>query len=563
MVGLAGLTHGIRNVKRLAEIVRVLVRHGFGEVVSRLHLHDALPASVVGGLNLLRKSPKTPASRGERLRAVLVELGTTYVKLGQVLSTRPDLIPPDICADLEKLQDRVPPVSDTEAAQVVLEELGAPPNEAFGSFGDSPVASASISQVHRATLKNGTAVAVKIQRPGIAAVVEADIELLTSIAAWIVRRGVSTPGFDPPGSVKEFSRSIRRELDFTHEARMVERFARNFSGAETVHVPKVYTDVSTSRVMTMEWIAGTPVRDAEKLREQGHDLGRVARHGLDVVLKQIFEHGLFHADPHPGNIFILPEDVICLLDYGMVGQITPDDSERIATLLLSIMSKDVERATSVVLELAEADGRTDRKALQRDLHEFIEFDAEQIMKGMAFGEAMNRLVGTLREHELVLPARHTLLIKALATIEQVGRGLDPSLDIAAQMRPYVERLLKRRYSARRVVSDVSRAMRDMLALGRSLPGDVRELVASFRSGGFKIALRPEDIHRLTDAHERSSNRVTFGMIIGSLIIGSSTLMQLSSGPNFLGLPVIGLVGYLLAAVLGLAMVFSMWRSRRL
>ena len=561
--GIAGLAQGVRNVKRLAEIVRVLARHGFGEVVSRFHLPEAIPARLASGLNLSRGPSKPQASRGERLRRVLVELGPTYVKLGQVLSTRPDLVPPDICADLEELQDHVPPIPDAEAERVLSAEFGVPPGEMFGSFSTHPVASASISQVHRATLKDGTAVAVKVQRPGIAAVIEADIELLGAIAGWIVRRGVSTPGFDPQGSVKEFSRSIQRELDFTHEARMVAYFARNFAEVENIHVPQVYPDLSTPRVLTMEWIAGTPMRELEKLRQDGHDLKRIARNGLDMILKQIFEHGLFHADPHPGNIFILPGDVICLLDYGMVGRVTPGDSERIASLLLSLLNKDVERAAAVVLELAEGEGRADRRALERDLYEFVDFDAEALIKGMAFGEAMNHLMGLLREHGLVLPARHTLLIKALATIEQVGRNMDPSLDIAEQMRPYVKQLLKRRYSARRMVGEMSRTLREIVALGRSLPSDIRELVTSFRSGGFKIALRPEDIHRLTEAYERSANRLTFGMIIGSLIVGSSLLMQLSSGPNFLGLPALGLIGYLLAAIMGLAMVFSMWRSRRL
>ena len=563
MVGIARITRGIRNAKRLAEVVRVLARHGFGEVVARLHLLDAIPARLAAGLRLTPDSAKQQASRGERLRAVLVELGPTYVKLGQVLSTRPDLIPPDICADLETLQDRVPPVSNEEAAQVILDELGLSPGEVFGSFEETPVASASISQVHRATLKDGTAVAVKVQRPGIAAVIDADVELLGSVAQWVVERGIQTPGFDPAGTVEEFSRSVRRELDFVHEARTAERFARNFSGCDIVHFPTVYPDVSTSRVLAMEWIAGTSLRDTDRLCQEGHDLRRIAQHGVEVVLRQIFEHGLFHGDPHPGNIFVLPGDVICLLDYGMVGQLTPDDTERFADLLLAVFHKDVSQATSAVLELAATDAAPDRKALERDLHEFIEFDAERIMEGLAFGEAMNHVVGILRQHSLVLPARYTLLIKALATMEQVGRDLDPSLDIAAQMRPYVEQLLKRRYSARRVVSDVSRALRETVTLGRSLPGDVRELVASFRRGGFKIAFRPEDIHRVTEVHERSANRMTFGMIIGALIVGSSLLMQLSSGPSFLGLPVIGLVGYLIAAVLGLAMVFSMWRSRRL
>lgn len=563
MMGVARFTRGIRNAKRLAEIVRVLARHGFGEVVARLHLLDAIPARLAAGLRLTPDSAKQQASRGERLRTVLVELGPTYVKLGQILSTRPDLIPPDICADLETLQDRVPPVSNEEATQVILDELGLAPGEVFGSFEETPVASASISQVHRATLKDGAAVAVKVQRPGIAAVIDADVELLGSVAQWVVERGIRTPGFDPAGTVEEFSRSVRRELDFVHEARTVERFARNFSGCETVHFPTVYPDVSTSRVLTMEWIAGTSLRDTDRLRQEGHDLCRIAQHGVEVVLQQIFEHGLFHGDPHPGNIFVLPGDVICLLDYGMVGQLTPDDTERFANLLLAVFRKDVAQATSAVLELAETTGETDRKALERDLHEFIEFDAERIMEGLAFGEAMNHVVGILRQHSLVLPTRYTLLIKALATVEQVGRDLDPNLDIAAQMRPYVEQLLKRRYSARRVVSDVSRAVQETVALGRSLPADVRELVGSFKRDGFKVALRPEDIHRLTDAQEQSASRVTFGMIIGALIVGSSLLMQISSGPNFLGLPVIGLAGYLIAAVLGLGMVFSMWRSRRL
>jgi len=530
MARVARFTRGIRNAKRLAEIVRVLTRHGFGEVVARLHLLDAIPAWLTTGLRLTPDPDlaKQQVSRGERLRTVLVELGPTYVKLGQVLSTRPDLIPPDICADLETLQDRVPPVSNEEAAQVILDELGHKPGEVFGTFEETPVASASISQVHRATLKDGAAVAVKVQRPGIGSVIEADVVLLGSVAQWIVERGIQTPGFDPVGTVEEFSRSVRRELDFVYEAQTVQRFARNFSGCDTLHVPTVYPDVSTSRVLTMEWIAGTSLRDTDRLRQEGHDLSRIAQHGVDVVLRQIFEHGLFLAD-----------------------------------LLLAVFRKDVAQATSAVLELAETAGETDRKALERDLHEFIEFDAERIMEGLAFGEVMNHAVGILRQHSLVLPARYTLLIKALATTEQVGRDLDPNLDIAAQIRPYVEQLLKRRYSARRVVSDASGAVREMVRLGRSLPSNARELISSFRRGGFKIALCPEDIRRLTDSHERSANRVTFGMIVGALIVGSSFLMRISGGPRFLGLPVIGLAGYLIAAILGLAMIFSMWRSRRL
>ena len=563
MAGVARFTRGIRNAKRLAEIVRVLVKHGFGEVAAHLRLHEALPAPLVAGLNWVCRSPQAAVSRGERLRAALVELGPTYVKLGQVLSTRPGLIPPDICSDLETLQDRVPPVSNEEAARMIADDLGQAPAELFGSFDEAPVASASISQVHRATLKDGTAVAVKIQRPGIAAVIDADIELLGSVAQWIVDQGVQTPGVDPVGTVAEFSRSVRRELDFLHEARTVERFARNFQGCDTVHFPTVYSNLSTSHVLTMEWIAGTSLRDLDKLRREGCDLGRIARNGADAVLKQVFDHGLFHGDPHPGNIFVLPGDVICLLDYGMVGHLTPDDSEHFADLLLAVFRKDAARATSVVLELAAGNGEIDRKALERDLHEFIGFEAERILSGLAFGEAMNSVVAILRQHGLVLPARFTLLIKALATIEQVGRDLDPNLDIAARMRPYVEELLKRRYSARRVVSEVSVTMRDMLALGRSLPGGIRELLAAGRSGGFKVALRPEDLHHLTEAHERSASRMTFGMIIGSLIVGSSLLMQTSSGPTLLGLPAVGIVGYLVAAILGLAMVFSMWRSRTL
>ncbi len=563
MTGVARFTRGIRNAKRLAEIVRVLARHGFGELVARLHLLDAIPARLAAGLRLTPDSPSVQASRGERLRAALVELGPTYVKLGQVLSTRPDLIPPDICADLETLQDRVPAISNEEAAQVILDELGQKPSEVFGSFEETPVASASISQVHRATLKDGTAVAVKVQRPGIAAVIAADVELLGSVARWLVERGIRTPGLDPAGTVEEFSRSVRRELDFAHEARTVERFARNFSGCETVHFPTVYPELSTARVLTMDWVAGTSLRDLDKLRRDGRDLSQIARNGADAVLKQVFDHGLFHGDPHPGNIFVLPDNVICFLDYGMVGQLTPDDSEHFADLLLAVFQRDAAKATSVVLELAAGDGEIDRKALERDVHEFIESEAERIMTGLAFGEAMNSVVGILRQHDLVLPARFTLLIKSLATIEQVGRDLDPNLDIAAQMRPYVEQLLKRRYSARRIVSDVSRAIQETVALGRSLPADVRGLVGSFKRDGFKVALRPEDIHRLTDTQERSASRMTFGMIIGALIVGSSLLMQLSSGPNVLGLPVIGLAGYLLAAVLGLGMIFSMWRSRTL
>jgi len=562
MTALGRLTRGIHNVRRLAEIVRVLVRHGLGEAAIHLRLLDALPARLLAGFHIRRAPAPPAASRGERLRAVLTELGPTYVKLGQVLSTRPDLIPPDICADLAALQEAVPPFPGAQAAELVTAELGRPPAELFAHFDLVPTASASISQVHRATLKDGTAVAVKIQRPGIAATIAADIELLESLAAWMADHGVRVPGFDPVGAVREYARSVRRELDFTHEARVAERFARNFHGCDFVHFPVIHRDLCTPRILTMEWIAGKSLRDLAELRRQGHDLPRIARHGVTLLLRQVFEHGLFHADPHPGNIFVLPGEVICLLDYGMVGQLMPEDTERLADLLAAVFRKDTPAATTAVLEAADITGPVDRRALERELHEFIAFEAERIMAGVAFGEALGRVIAILRQHGLALPARYILLIKALATMEQVAHDLDPTLDVAVHLRPYVERLIRRRYSSRRVLRDLTRTARALLVLGRTLPTDVHGLLVGLDRDGLKVALRPEDLQLLTHARERSASWITFGLIIGALIVGSSLVLHRSTGPTLLGVSLLGLVGYILATVLGLGMVFSMWRARR-
>lgn len=563
MVHVTRLTRGLRNARRLASMLQVLARHGFGEVITRLRLVDALPVRLTAGLRLGGQDAAHRATRGERLRAVLTELGPTYVKLGQVLSTRPDLIPPDICNDLEDLQDRVPPVSEAEAAQVIAEELGGAPGAVFQHFDAEPVASASIGQVHRAVLKDGAHVAVKIQRPDIVRVIQADIELLTGVAEWIVRHGVPLAGFDPVGTVAEFARSIERELDYAHEARTITCFARNFESCATVRVPRVYLELCTARVLTMEWIDGTSLRELDAIKTGGHDLARIARHGAAALLKQVFEDRLFHGDPHPGNIFVLDDDVVCFLDYGMVGQLTPDDIEQFAELLLGVFATDAERVTAVVLTLARTIGPVQRRALQRDLQEFIELDVPQIIERLEFGTALKQVIAILRRHNLVLPARYSLLVKALATMEQVGRELDPQIDLAEMVRPHVERIVRRRYSAGRIIRDVSSAMRDAVLLGRVLPGELRDLLEAFKREGLRVALRTDDLHRITESHERSANRLTFGIIIGALIVGSSLLMQTAAGPSLFGWPVIGLVGYLVAAVLGLAMIFSMWRSRRL
>ncbi|HEO70745.1 MAG TPA: AarF/ABC1/UbiB kinase family protein, partial [Candidatus Hydrogenedentes bacterium] len=489
---------------------------------------------------------------------VLAELGPTFVKCGQVLSTRPDLVGPAISKELEALQDRVVPLPFEKMRPVLETALHGTVEELFATFDTEPVAAASLSQVYRATLKTGEPVAVKLQRPGIHAVIEADLSLMQGIAEWAVEHVEDLDWVDPAGIVEEFARSIRRELDFTIEARTINRFREVFPEKDDVFIPATYPDLSASQVLTMDWIDGARIDALDEYPKRNCEPKVIAKRGCEIVCEMVFEHRLFHADPHPGNILVTQDNCIAFLDYGMVGHIERTDTAVIADLLQGMFSENPEAYVNAVLMLSTSDEPENRDALERELAEFMAFEGMAIVGGGLVGRGIERAMEILRRHHLELAPRFSLLLKALATIESTAHELDPNIDMIPIIKPYVHRLVMQRYAPWQIAKETHRNIIELLRVGQKVPGEVEQLLRTLRRGRLKIQLNHERLQNLAHILDIASNRVAFGVITGSIIIGSSFLMATDVGARGLGL-----AGYLIAGVLGLSLAISILRSKRL
>lgn len=551
------LAHRVGNVVRLAEIVRVMARHGFIDIVHRLGLHEGIPAKLLRGLHVVPQPTLELETQGQRLRAMLTELGPTYVKLGQVLSTRPDLVGQEVAADLGKLQDQVRALPFEAMRPVIERALKAPVSQVFARFDEAPVASASLSQVYLAELPSAERVAVKVQRPGIRRVIESDLRLIRRAAEWAGDRIAELGWFDPVGTVDELARSLRRELDFTVEGRIADRFRLNYEGDTDVYVPPVYHELTAPEVLTIGWIDGIRIDAVARYPERESNPQAVAAIGCDTVCKQIFVHRLFHADPHPGNILVTRGNQIAFLDYGMVGHLESSDGVALAELLRSIFQNDPESCVYALLSFTTSDDVYDVDAFRYAIGEFIAFEAQALVGRAQVGRILEELTGVLRRHHLELAPRLSLLLKALATIESTGRTLDPHLDMAPIIRPYIEKILTGRLSPMRLANEAQQQTLSFLRLTRELPRDIQHIVRRLRRGRFKVQLGHEGLTQFGAVIDRASNRLTFAVIAASIIVGSSILIHAG------GHQALGLIGYLVAGVLGVGLLISILRSRNL
>ncbi len=545
------------NAVRFAEVLQVLVRHGFADLLRRAGFHDSLPARMLRGLNLMEAPSGEPATFGQRLCAALTELGPTFIKFGQVLSTRPDLIGPKIADDLRELQDQVEPLPFDAMSAVFVQELGHSPGELYAAFNTVPVASASLSQVYRATLASGEAVAVKVLRPGVEKTIESDINLMRDIAEWAAGHVEDVKWLDPVGIVDEFARSVRRELDFHIEARIIETFRKNFEDSESIFIPRVHRELSTQRVLTMDWVDGARIDRIEEYPARNCDPHAIAVLGCETVCRMVFEHRMFHADPHPGNIFILRDNRIAFLDLGMAGHLERTDVTAIADLFLAIFHEDSEECVEAILNLSAQGGPDDRTAMEHEIADFIAFEAHAIIGGGQVAKGIDRAIQILRKYNLELAPRFSLLLKALGTVETVGRNLDPQLDFVTIVQPYVEHLVYARYQPQQVMRDLRHHANAYLKLSRQLPRDLAHLLYQLRRGRVKFQVHHEHLDNLAATIDRSSNRNALSMITAAIIIGSSLLITTVSPLSRLGL-----AGFIFAGLLGAALIVSILWSRK-
>lgn len=552
----------VRDLGRLAEIAAVLIRHGLGDAVRRFGLADVLEKAGHRlhwdhAADLARLPPPV------QLRRALEELGPTFVKLGQILAGRTDLLGPEWIAELSHLHSRVPAVPLAELRAQLAEDLGGEPAEVFARFDEEPLAAASIAQVHTAQLHDGSEVIVKIRRPGITAVIEADLRLLARFAEKAEAEIPALAPYRPQQLVREFGRSLRRELDLASECRSAERIAANLAPLGFVVVPKVHWPLTKTRVNVQSRILGIPGEQLDELDRQGMDRRLLAQRGARAVLKMIVEDGLFHADPHPGNVFYLPEHRIAFIDFGMVGRLSQRRREDLLNLLLGLVQHRPQQVADVLLDWAGsgADG-VNLSQLEAEIEDFVDQYHGTPLADLSLGSMLMDVTAILREHRLALPSELALLIKAFISLESMGRGLDPAFHMAGEALPILQEVLRARYRPRALAQRGRHTLQRLLQVGEQLPHDLSQLLRSARRGRIQVGIEISHLQHVGDQIDRAASRLSVALVIAALIIGSSIVMTVDGGPQLLGLPAFGLLGYLGAAVGAVWLLRSIARARR-
>jgi ubiquinone biosynthesis protein len=571
----------VRDLSRLHDIAAILIRYGFGDIVARMGLTHALERTG-RALHMNNAAEYAHLPAPVRVRRALEEMGPTFVKLGQVLATRVDLFEPEWIAEFGKLQDSAPAAPYAEVRQQLTEDLGAPPEELFASFDHEPLAAASIAQVHRARLVDGSDVVVKVRRPGIRPVIETDLRWLMRLSELAESESPDLRCFRPKEVVRQFSLSLRRELDFAVECRNAERIAQNFAGysgkdqpdgdaaaSDTasepapplIVIPRVYWQWTGERVCVQEYIEGIPGRQLQAVDQAGLDRKILARRGARAVLKMIVEDGFFHADPHPGNVFYLPGNRIAFIDFGMVGRLTEERREQLIRLMLGLVRHEAARVFEVMLDWT-GDVVLDEAGLALEIQIFVDQYYGLPLKQLRLGAMLSDLVAILRQHQLMLPADMALLVKAFISLEGMGRELDPDFDIASEAMPILEQALRARYTPAALIKRGGRAIGEALTLIAGLPHDLSQLLRAARRGRLEIHIDVAHLKHVGNQLDGAANRLAVGIVVAALIVGSSIVMTVPGGPSLFGVPLLGLFGFISAVIGGLWLLMSIWKSNR-
>jgi ubiquinone biosynthesis protein len=537
----------LRGLPRLREIGRVLLRHGLGHVAQRLHLPG------VSWWQRRQPSPETtPFSLPERLRMIFEELGPTFIKFGQILSIRRDLLPEEYISEFEKLQDAVPPVAFAEVARLIQAEFGRDVKDVFEDFTSAPLASASIAQAHLARTKTGAEVVVKVQRPQIRQIIVQDLAIMTYLAQLLVRRVPEIRRYDPIGLVEEFRKSILQELDFGREGRNADRLRQHLQEMPSIVIPQVFWEYCAPRVLTIEYVVGQGLR--EVVNRSAEERHRIAANLYTAFLKQVFEDGFFHGDPHPGNLLFLANGAVALLDFGIVGRVSRDRLAGLGNILLTIMEQDVEALLDECVALGLMPVEMDRQTLQYEIDDLLAEHLDLPLRDISLGHILETLFEMGRKHRLKVPSNLVLLGKTMMTLEAVIRALDPSFALVEEARGEVERLVRSRLSPEALFKVGWRTARQFYHLGRRLPQRLERILQYVEEGRVRVELMPGTEAHVLQQWERMWHRAIRGAIVCALIIGGALLIQARIGPQIYGLSIAGLLSYGLAIVLGLPLL---------
>lgn len=544
----------LSNINRLKDIAKVMLRFGFEDLLERIDL-PGVPLPKTG----------TPAeghlTTEERIRRVLEDLGSTFIKFGQIMSLRPDLLPTSMIRELGKLQDDVGAV-DFEAIKTVVEStFQAKLETVFAVFDPEPLAAASIAQVHKAVLRTeGAIVSVKIRRPHIRSTMENDMDILEYIANRLHASFEPLKVYDLPALVSHVRRTLRREMDLRREARNI-AIARSYLREESdIHVPAVFEDYTSENILVMTHIQGTQVKE---LQLEDEDQARfLARLGLRTAVRQILDDGFFHADPHPGNMMVTADNRLCLIDWGMVGRLTERDRRELIELLQAIIQRDSHGLMTALFRLGEVAGDIDRRGLERELLDVVDTYYAVPLEEMNIGQLLMAIANIMREYRLQLHPDLLLMIKALVTAEGTARMIYPRLNIIAEARRDIERLARKRFGLRRIWQMAKSSLPALFHHRREIPGRLLRIMQKVEEGDLTIQFAHTNLETLLNTLENITNRLTFAMIIAAMIVGSSMIITTGVRPHIMGYPAIGVVGYLISAIIGLWLIFNIIRTRK-
>jgi len=557
------LDRGFAYVKRYREIISVLIKHGFGYAFDRFGLRPfrSLKERITRPKPL--KEQLLQISEAERLRLAFEELGPTFIKFGQILSTRHDLIPEEYIRELSKLQDRVPAFEFIDAKKMVETELGKNLDEIFSEFDQKPIASASIGQVYRGRLSTGEEVAVKVMRPGIEEIIENDLLILMSMARFFEKHVKASKFFNPIGFIEEFSRVMRQEIYYTHEAKNADKFYKYFTGITTVRIPKIYWKYTTKHVLTQEYMEGFKITDIAKIEEAGLDRKKVSIDLSNAYLKMIFEDGFYHADPHPGNILVSPEGVIIFLDFGMAGIVDQYLRENLVNLMLAVQKADTDLLLETLSEigLIRDIGEYD-PMLKANLEDFINEYYSLNVKFIDPTEFLHNLINVLIKNGGRIPNNIMVLSKTLLMRDEISRLLDPEHNFADLVEPYIKKIVEKRTSISYIIKEIEKDLQGYERFIKGFPKQVQHILKKVEKGTIKFELEHRGFESLVEELDILSNRLSFSVIIAALIVGSALIIQTRMQPSLFGVPFLGIFGFILAGILGLGLLISIIRSGR-